>query len=833
MLLIALHAGAWSQVKVVRMPYRSPGTIYYDDPGSNDFHLPPPKAVLNDLKSDTLFQPAQFILSYNATTPIAAHAAFKKAAEIWSGLLSSGVPIHVQVNFSTNLDDGVLAGTLPGNIYKIYTNGHLEPLTYNVALAEKISGRELNGKDEADISMTFNLSVSWYYGVDGNPGSNQHDLVSVALHEMAHGLGFFGLFTVVGDKSGDYLWRGNYEVYDYFLEDAAGHKLIDENRYPVPSATLFDELTTGPVYSASPIMVSENGGQRAKLYIPPQWNGGSSLYHLDQVYNNTENALMTYSLSRGESMHDPGPITMNLFRDMGWVYTRIEHDSLKDREELNTDVTVACNISSEAGFDPPVLHFSYNNFALVDHVVSETIVPMAELPGTNEFEGGIGLGSEDTRIWYYIEVSDRFERKYTYPPGAPATNFTFYAGKDTVDPVVDHIPVDYLLDGASSVELEASVTDNLGVDTVIVEYSVEGVEQEDFGLAHDSANIYSGTLNLSAFQLNLGDSISYRLVVRDLAMEPNTVMSPAEGYYTFHIEEVPDFQESYESDFEVSAGDFLKNGFQRSEPEGWSDFALHSDHPYKAPAMDNTNYDFYAQLRVPIKLGQSNLSFREIALIEPGDPQTGTTFGWNDATQEANTDFYDYVVVEGSTDNGQTWHPFADGWDCRLHTEWETLFNSNIDANNNISRSIPDESMYRTHYIDLLDNAYFSAGDVVLIRFRLHSDPYFNGWGWAIDNVNISPTAATDYNMVPGAVNLYPNPAGDVVHLELSLFRDAASLSVGVYDMVGKRVLYKRFDHPERQFEQSFDLGSLENGIYFFRINSGPQTITRKIVVAR
>jgi len=120
--------------------------------------------------------------------------------------------------------------------------------------------------------------------------------------------------------------------------------------------------------------------------------------------------------------------------------------------------------------------------------------------------------------------------------------------------------------------------------------------------------------------------------------------------------------------------------------------------------------------------------FREIALVEPGDDgPLGQDYGWDDDAQKAVDEFWDYAVVEGSSDQGKTWHPFEDGWDCRLHPEWDDLFNSIIDANNNISLALPEEDMYRNHYIDLLDNEYFSEGDTVLIRFRLFSDPYFNG----------------------------------------------------------------------------------------------------------
>ena len=43
--------------------------------------------------------------------------------------------------------------------------------------------------------------------------------------------------------------------------------------------------------------------------------------------------------------------------------------------------------------------------------------------------------------------------------------------------------------------------------------------------------------------------------------------------------------------------------------------------------------------------------------------------------------------------------------------------------------------MFRNHLIKLRPT--FTAGDTILIRFRLFSDNKTNGWGWATDNIYI------------------------------------------------------------------------------------------------
>ena len=61
-----------------------------------------------------------------------------------------------------------------------------------------------------------------------------------------------------------------------------------------------------------------NGGNRVPLYVPSTWQSGSSYAHLAESFNATPNALMTYSLNNGESVHNPGLVTCGILKDLGW-----------------------------------------------------------------------------------------------------------------------------------------------------------------------------------------------------------------------------------------------------------------------------------------------------------------------------------------------------------------------------------------------------------------------------------------------------------------------------------------------------------------------------------
>ncbi|MEJ0030993.1 MAG: T9SS type A sorting domain-containing protein [Bacteroidota bacterium] len=187
-----------------------------------------------------------------------------------------------------------------------------------------------------------------------------------------------------------------------------------------------------------------------------------------------------------------------------------------------------------------------------------------------------------------------------------------------------------------------------------------------------------------------------------------------------------DVADTYYNDFnDLSDADFFGNGFTVSNPgAGFTDGAINSTHPYLA-AGNAGQLNFIYNLKIPIRIApeEAIMKFDEIVLVEPG----------TDGVPWPDPDFFDYVVVEGSTDGGTTWIPVADGYDCRYDDAWNTLWKNTFNGENSTAVATP--SLYRTHSFNLLDK--FQAGDEVAFRFRLYSDPLASGWGWAIDNLKI------------------------------------------------------------------------------------------------
>lgn len=150
---------------------------------------------------------------------------FQYAADIWGGLLPSTVTIRVRAKFDPQYCDAtsaVLGSAGPVTVYRDFPGAELASTWYHVALANKLAGYDLDGSGD-DISATFNSALDgsagclggtgWYYGYDGNEGSDI-ELLPVVLHELGHGLGFS---TLVGSNGVEL--NGYQDLYETFIRD--------------------------------------------------------------------------------------------------------------------------------------------------------------------------------------------------------------------------------------------------------------------------------------------------------------------------------------------------------------------------------------------------------------------------------------------------------------------------------------------------------------------------------------------------------------------------------------------------------------------------------------
>lgn len=275
-------------------------------------------------------QTAQFSITYNSVPPPFV-TAFDHAADIWAHLLVSSVPIKVNVSFFP-LGANALGITFP-NGRRDFPGAPQASTWYATSLANSIAGTELN-PGENDIDIFFSNGADWYADTTGTPGPGQHDFVSVALHELGHGLGFVGLSKKVGgDGSLGLLLASDFApltttfpwpqldtlpgIFDRYLNDAQDGPLTMMQN---PGALLGSSMTGNALYFNGPLAMAMNGGQAPRIYAPTTFALGSSCVHLNEsTYPaGNPNELMTPFSSAGNVNHHPGLICLAMLRDIGW-----------------------------------------------------------------------------------------------------------------------------------------------------------------------------------------------------------------------------------------------------------------------------------------------------------------------------------------------------------------------------------------------------------------------------------------------------------------------------------------------------------------------------------
>ncbi|HYJ89224.1 MAG TPA: PA domain-containing protein [Pyrinomonadaceae bacterium] len=211
--------------------------------------------VVGSLASSTVFGANVVILNgdtgttgFNDTTPVSPVGgnsgttlgqqrliALQHAASIWGATLISGPTITIRVTWQpltcTTTSAALAQAGNNSNIHRDFS-GAIPGFWYGNALANALSNTDRNGTAH-EINAQFNINIGttgcfdsahWYYGLDTNHGSGGVNLVTVALHEFGHGLGFQ---TFTNSSNGIQI-SGTPSIYDRFLMNNSTGKLWPE-----------------------------------------------------------------------------------------------------------------------------------------------------------------------------------------------------------------------------------------------------------------------------------------------------------------------------------------------------------------------------------------------------------------------------------------------------------------------------------------------------------------------------------------------------------------------------------------------------------------------------
>ncbi len=838
-------------------------------------YVPPAKDVQAALKAKssrtTAATSTTFIVTYEGFTP-EAQKAFQQAVDIWASILSSPVPIRVLAIWhdiqSNSATSTILGQASPADFTRNFPGQQKSGTWYPIALAEKIAGKELNSINDYDIRAEFNSSANWYLG-SGAPARNQFDFTSVVLHELCHGLGFTSsMSSTATSTTASWGYSTGYPIiFDQFMENGTGQKLLNTTLFANPSSALRQQLIGNNLFFNSP-MSQMKGDEKPKLYAPIVYEPGSSVSHLDDntYTSGNDNSLMTSRASLREVIRDPGPLVRNMFADMGWKSTSLVHTPVKSIENFVSSVKISARITSDTTLVAGSAKLYYSED---DSITKAKVLDLVRVGNTDEYTATIPVSKPGAVIRYYLVVQDNYKRTNTSPAEAPSKGFYgFQVGAaDISAPFVTAVPLTFVPPATKpDVFLNAEDDFEHGIDTVYVEYLVNGQAKPAVGLKKynpetDDKRYSQGRNDVYAYlgkelfgNLQKGDRVLYRIVAIDNSKNKNTTIIPS--YFNTPGKNVtlsPDYFEfvvtdlntqvpvrEYSTDFNTPNADFIGiGGWDIRQPSGFDDGGLHSAHPYKNGGDEYLESNTMALFLKPIELknqkDSANITFDEIVLVEPGE--AGASYG--------STNFFDYVVVEGSYDGGASWEPFEDGYDVSVNSEWvktynnfeeSTYINQNGETEKvNDSKGVGKQSLFRTRTIKMLNSGTFVAGETILLRFRLFSDQLVHGWGWAIDNLKIqmkppAPILAVEPGLEK-TITLAPNPSPDEIQITATLPKPGR-VKMEVLGANGKKMMDREYLTDISMFYEKIDVRSLNAGTYLVRLHTENGIIVKRFVVS-
>lgn len=173
------------------------------------------------------------------------------------------------------------------------------------------SGADSNGTD-ADGTIDWNWAPSWALG--DTVGSTQYDFESTAKHELLHSFGWNSEVDAAGGNA-----KADWAHFDTFIVNADGTRAVSSD---LKWNTAFDPNLTGAnggLYFAGPRAVAVYGGL-VPLYTPGEFEGGTSVWHLDDdTFTGTNQKMMNGRTGTGPGLRTLSPLEIAVLQDLGYT----------------------------------------------------------------------------------------------------------------------------------------------------------------------------------------------------------------------------------------------------------------------------------------------------------------------------------------------------------------------------------------------------------------------------------------------------------------------------------------------------------------------------------
>ncbi len=754
----------------------------------------------------------EFVISYN-NVPDSVKSCVQFVTSELKKYVFTTVPIHISVTW-TQLSSTVHAYAKPSEMVYNVPGLPYNNVLYPISLAEKILSKNLNFSN-TDIELVINSAISWQADYQSSLDNNKYDLATVLLHECIHGLGMSGNYMKQNDIPS---LVGLPTIFDMFISYGTNNLItLLYTQSKISNDSLAKLLVSDSLYWSGSY-TNAFLGFKPELFAPNQFDFGSSIYHFNENLfpKGDTNSLMTYILNKGERLHTLGAAVQGILADIGWSDYYISHLPIQ-----NSTVIAYTPMFKVSCIDSLFIQGSQTLLYSYDDGKNFMELPMDYDVLQECYTAQLSVFPFEHNCNYAYRIVTKSNDTLFYPSDYPSNLFEFYVGADTQSPEIQHTQISVITIDESPIEFVSTVLDNFSIDSVYVEYIIgrnefaqiitmgkKRMNAENFGL-------YTIELEYNNLNIQENDVLAYTIVAVD--NYSNTSYIVPKGNYVFGVFEAKQSPLHYfitDFDHDSIASYLYLDKFSITQPSGFTNKVLHTEHPYKASGKDLTYLQYIAELKNPIIIAENPayMEFDEIVLVEPS--LTNVIYG--------EYGFWDYVIVEANK-NKKTdeWRPLGKvGYDSRAQSVWLSTFYESLDNEKN-SVTVPTESLFRKRTINLLENKYFRTGDTISIRFRLQSDFIVTGWGWCIDNLKIQERISlSQASPIIESYFLYPNPSKDYVYI--ANFSRIASISL--YNLHGNYIIVPYSNGV-------IDILHLESGSYLVFITDSDGVVYKELLI--
>jgi len=498
----------------------------------------------------------------------------------------------------------------------------------------------------------------------------------------------------------------------------------------------------------------------------------------------------------------------NLFGDCSLLLTRgvplgpsITHSPLTNTENLSGPYVINCSvIPANAPIKPNTTKvlWSRNNATMTDSVLMTNT-------GGNNWTANIPGNGTSAIYRYCIKTTDTANRTAVVPGGNSYYQFT--AATDIINPVITHTALTNTPKLQWPATVTATVTDNIGVDSVWVKWRKNSTTTKMFKLLNTGGTNYAAAFNSDTSQVAIGDTIYYRVFARDISSQHN---ADSTAQYSFTI--------INQANIIVGTG------------------TTSSNFPFTTYWMDGrTNYLYFAS---ELQVGPASIAAIGFNVIT-ADPAPINEFTIKMQNTTA-TSISGFTASGWTTCYSQTYTLPGTGWQMiNLTTPFQyTGGNLLVEICYNNS----SYTAYSPVYCSSTTGDYWGRyGDL-----STASGCGYTAWtsttgpvGKANMKFTMNPgtTAVTPIGTtVPQSYSLaqnYPNPFNPVTKINFAIPKQGF-VTLKVYDMLGREVT-KLVNEVKQAgtYSVDFDATRLSSGVYFYKLEAGGFVDTKRMVLIK